>query len=782
MNELEEQETIVEEISVEELQRLAEEAKQQRQEELEDLAKQIESKFNIDASRRSRKEQEWYTAERLILGSAYRAFNRWGSTDRPFTTGDDGRDSADKPEHNIVRPKLEIAKAQLEMLQFGAGSDKNFQIKAKQRAEDYSKLQDQPALQPDGMTPMQGPDGQPMTVGQLVQLANSEEEESAKQMDEEVFCQLSNCGYGKKMRDGMDDMLLYGSAVFRGPINNVKCSKLRSKMQTSEGKTIWVTSYSETPSPDFERINPWLFFPDHRALCIEDAEHCTVCHILTAKQMRHLTKRDGFLKDQITELLKQKAAANYYPDFRSRAAAYDNTDYLDGKYVVLEWHGIVSRDELDRLNIEPPYENPHDVYRAEIWACQGKVIFASLEMLEADDDLPIAHSTWEKDPSNFFGFGAILIRDPQRVVNKTYQMILDNAGLVALPQAIINKEMVKPIDGKPEITPGKVWYSEYPNGKAGDFVNFFTPPIALEELSAVLQMAKAFGDEESMIPLIQGGLGDPQLGDTGATGLAMVMKASTSVLSSKARDWDDNITKKVVCWFYEWNMQYSEKEEIKGDYDVDVQTSTSYLNVLQGQRDLERLCLEYSQNEMLHDILNGDELYRARLISMNIPYDLIVRSKEDIDRIRQARAQNQQPNPDDMKAQAAMIVAQAKQMDAENTAKQIEFDSAQGFQQAQMDHKEKMAQYQVRDNEQEARRYEAEIQREIEMIKHQDQMDNQRMETVRKATETNQKISTDKFKAGIKAVQDQQKLNLEDRNTKVKEREADKVAKDGKGW
>ena len=79
--------------------------------------------------------------------------------------------------------------------------------------------------------------------------------------------------------------------------------------------------------------------------------------------------------------------------------------------------------------------------------------------------------------SNFFGFGAILLRDAQRVVNKTYQMILDNTGLVALPQATINKEMVKPIDGKPEIAPGKVWYGEYPNTKAGDFVEFFTPPV-----------------------------------------------------------------------------------------------------------------------------------------------------------------------------------------------------------------------------------------------------------------------------------------------------------------
>ena len=59
-------------------------------------------------------------------------------------------------------------------------------------------------------------------------------------------------------------------------------------------------------------------------------------------------------------------------------------------------------------------------------------------------------------------------------------------------------------------------------------------------------MAKDFGNEESLIPLIQGGMSDPNIADAGATGMAMIMQASTSVLSNKAREWDDNITRKVV--------------------------------------------------------------------------------------------------------------------------------------------------------------------------------------------------------------------------------------------
>ena len=58
--------------------------------------------------------------------------------------------------------------------------------------------------------------------------------------------------------------------------------------------------------------------------------------------------------------------------------------------------------------------------------------------------------------------------------------------------------MVKPIDGKPEIAPGKVWYGEYPNTKAGDFVEFLTPPVALKELSGVLQWRKTLVTKKAL--------------------------------------------------------------------------------------------------------------------------------------------------------------------------------------------------------------------------------------------------------------------------------------------
>lgn len=742
------------------------------------LAREIESLFQTDASQRARKENEWYWAERLMLGSMFKYWNRWSvdNSDNPFDTKDANYVDGDKPEFNIVKPKIKIGQAQLEMLQFGAGTDKNFNIKAKKPVKLKSQINNQsPVFYQDGQTPMVNPQtGQPMTVGELVMSQSAADDEQARKMDEECWNQMSTVKYGEKMRLGFHDMLWYGAAVYKGPFNNNKCKKVRYKTSTTDGQPLWVSAYTEEPAPDFDRIPVWLFYPDHRALTIDDAEHATVVHIYTPTKLKKLTKLDGFRQDVIAELLQQKPAPNYYPQFRARAIQYNNSKFLDNKYVILEWHGTVGKDQLNRLGVEPPYDNPFDMYKAEIWVCQGRVIYSTLEMLESDSCLPFAVNTWESDPASLFGFGAILLRDAQRVVNMTYQMVLDNAGLCALPQVAMEKEGITPIDGKPTITPGKVWYKtdDGMGRPIGEMIEFFFPPNNLQMLTSVLSMAREFGEEESIIPLLAGGLGDASVDDAGATGMAIRMQSSTTVLSSKARQWDDNITKSVAGWFYEWNMQYSDKEDIKGDYDIDVQTSTAYLNKMIGQRDLERLNAQAAQDPDMKYLIDRTEALRAQVAGMNVPYDSIVRDKEAVEALKAkdaAAAAQAPPDPAMLKAQADLINAQAHQMSVQNDKDKLAFDAQQGLQEAQLQHEEAMANYKVRDNESVARALDAASKKDIALAQLAAKDKQSANELITELQIHDDQQQTDQFVAGVQAQQQQHKLNLEERNTAVKE-------------
>ncbi len=763
-------------------------AKEEQESQLAALAREIEKKFETDAAQRQRKENEWYYAERLQLGSMWRYWNRWSadSSDDPFK--DDRANCNDKPEFNIVKPKIKIGQAQLEMLQFGAGTDKNFTIKAKKPAKIEAQIANQaPAFYPDGQTPVVNPEtGQPMTVGELAGQQSANDDEAARRMDETVWGQLSTANYGEKMRHGFSDLLWYGSAIYKGPFNSNKCKKVRYRTQ-AQGQTLWVTAYTEEPAPDFERVNPWLFYPDSRVICIDDAEHATLVHVYTATQLRKLCTQPGFRHDKVKKLLSAEGGpkGDYYSAFRSRAIQYDNTRFLDNKYVILEWHGTVGLDDLNRLGIDPPYKNPFDMYKAEIWVCQGEVLCANLEMLEADTALPFAVNTWEPDPASIFGFGAILLRDAQRVVNMTYQMVLDNAGLSAQPMVVLNKEAFKSQDGKHELGPGKVFsFTENGTGMTAEqVIQFITVPNNSEQLTQVLGMAREFGNEESIIPLIAGGLGDPQVGDTGATGLAMVMQASTSVLSSKARQWDDNVTKVVVNWFYEWNMQYSSDDSIKGDYDIDVQTSTAYLNKVIGQRDIERLCIEAAQNPEVAKHIRIDEAYRARLAGMNIPFDTIVRSKEEVKVIEQQQAEAAANNPDPnlIKAQADMVNAESRAQAVQNDAARLEYDKEQGMVLAQIEHDKNTANYETRNNEAMARALDASAKKDIAMLQlaaKDKQAANSLMVDLQIAED---QAETSNFLAGVEASQKNRKLDIEEKNADAKLKEIDYANKHGKG-
>jgi len=764
-------------ISEEDILAAAQQLKQERDDKLNKLATKIEKLFDSDATKRRVKEDQWIEAERLILGSAAKSYSYFGTNDRPLS-GQSQSINNRPPQFNIVRPKLRIAKAQLEMMQFGAGTDKNFEIIPTTNCECLKHQNNDMVVEhPDGGSVTDPATGQPLTYGEIAQQTLAKDYEAARLMDQEVWSQCVEADYGNKIRDGFDDMLLYGTVIYQGPFNNVATKKDRKQLTTSDGKSVWISVVNDRVKPDFKIVNPWMFFPDHRALSIKECEHATVVNILTAKDMRNLSKREGFFKDVIGELLKSPQTECYYENFRARASLYDNKDYTTGKYVALEFHGTFGKTELDEIGVEPPFDNPFDVYQGEVWVCNGKVIYVGLELLESCEDLPFATSTWVEDPASLFGYGAILLFDCQRVVDKTYKMVLDNAGLSALPQIGINQEIIKSQDGKNELAPGKAWIiTEY--GKTiADAIQFLVVPSNIDDLTKVLNMAREFGNEESIIPLIQGGLVDPSLSDASATNMSIVQKASTSVLSNKTREWDDFITKKIICWFYEWNMQYSDKEEIKGNFQIDVKTSTAYLNKAMQLKDIERLCLEITQNPELQDLIDPDQLYRARLSQMNLPHDRIVRDKDTVEKLRKAKAEamkeQQQNNPDMLDAQSKLITAQARQQEVAVKQQQLEFDASQGMQQAQMSHQEHMANYTItRPEEARARMYEVDKQLEIEKLKMQSEQETHAAKIAANMHIQENKIKSHSLQSGMKQVNQQQNIALKKKELQLKAIEA----------
>jgi hypothetical protein len=657
----------IEPLSEEDAESLAqeqEEERRQKEEMLESLALSVTSKFINRAAKRAPKENQWLRAASLYYGKlALDGYYKPQET--PF------KDStfANRPDVNVVRSKCSIAIAQTVSMQFGT-SNKNWDLWPEKSNKD-------PAV-----------------------------EASCGAMSDEIEQQLEDCKYSLNCRRAMWDRVVLGTAVLKGPNSAGKLVRAYDKLP---GSDTWVPSVSVDYAPVIIRVNPWFFYPDETTDETSKLGDTIEAHPMSALELKKYMKHEGFIADAIARVLEKKPEEYTNASWADFAKLSENNPNLyKDKYMVMEYHGPITKTQLDKLSIEPTYESINDEYYGEVWVCQGEVIRLELESIEASFCVPYYISVWEKDPASVFGYGVpLMMEDAQRVVNESWHMILDNSSISSGPQVAMQKSLIEPANGKWELGPRQIWYLTDMQATVDQAIQFFNVPNVTEQIVPIMQMAQGFAEEESGIPLIAAGLTSPEVGDT-ATGQLVMKHASTTLLDFMSEEWDDNMTAPIITAMYAWNMQNSLKPEIKGSYCVDVRTSTQYKNKQLHIRDLEKLSVESAQNLELAKWINQDELTKMRLGMMNLPSKAIIKSEDEVKAAEEA-AKNAPPPPEIMKLQ---LESRKVALDEAKLA----FDMKQAQQQAAWVHEEKMTANQARLVEAQARVAVSQNDKEIEIM------------------------------------------------------------------
>ena len=659
---------IVPELSEEELEeqaRLEEEERQRKELELEHLANSIQSKFCDRAARRTAKENQWLRSAQLYYGKlAIRDYYNKGET--PW----DSRVTKDRPDVNIVRSKCSIAIAQTVSMQFGT-SNKNWDL--------FPSKHD----------------------------ASAENAMACAAMSDVIEAQLEDSNYSYHCRKAMWDRVILGTGVMKGPLSTGKLTRSYTQI---EGTPTWIPDVTVDTAPIITRINPWFFYPDETVETTECLEDSIEVHPMSALQLKKYMKHPGFDAEAIAKVLENKPdeyRSNNWAEFAKLSE--NNPDLYKNKYLVMEYHGPITRTQLNSLRIEPSYDSINEEYYGEVWVCQGQVIRIELESIEASYRIPYYMCTWEKDPASVFGFGVpLMMEDAQRVVNQSWHMILDNSSLSSGPQVAMQKDLIEPANGRWELTPGQLWYLTDPQATVGQAIQFFTIPNVAGNITPIMQMAQGFAEEESGIPLITAGLQSPEVGDT-ATGQLMMRTASTTLLDFMSEDWDDNMTSPIIEQWYAWNMQYSPKPEIKGAFSVDVRTSTEYKNKQLHLRDLEKLSVEAAQNPELAKNLNLGALARMRIEMMNLPSKSVIKPLEQVQQEEAEAAANAGPDP-------TILELQLKSREIAVKEAQLQLESQQMQQREIWEHEERMAANRARLVESEARVAVSQNEKEIALI------------------------------------------------------------------
>ncbi len=550
----------------------------------------------------------------------------------------------------------------------------------------------QPAQQqmPDGsMQQQMKPDGQAVTVGDEADAILKDARDKAEAMEREINDQLVETNYQAKAREALHDAALFGTGILKGP---VVIGNVRKKWQEQDGQQI--LSIEEVLEPTVDYVSIWDFYPDMSATRYDDAEYVFERHYMTKRELRNLAKNPSFMKSEIANLLQHdprgsSASASRINEIRSLSGlsgSYDET-----RYEVWEYHGPIDKEDLEACGCEVD-ESPLEEYEGVVWFSQGRVLKAVVNPMDTEER-PYSVMVWEKDDSTIFGYGVpYLMRDSQTVINAAWRMILDNAALSSGPQIVVNRQLVTPADGSWSLSPRKLWYTKDKNRSVHEVFGAFEVNSHQAELGGIFQLARKIIDEETAIPQIAQGEQGAHVTQT-ASGMSMLMSNHNIVLRRTIKSFDDNVTSPLIRRFYDWNMQFNQKAEIKGDYRIDARGSGALMaKELQSQNIM--ALMQIAQSPAFGPLTDFPALYRKAIQAMDIPADEIVKDESQI-AAEQQQQQQQGPPQDPMlqlksqEAQMRMQIEQAKlqfqQQDAQMTAQSKQMEMEMKAQQMQLD-------------------------------------------------------------------------------------------------
>ena len=554
---------------------------------------------------------------------------------------------------NITRNKTNAAEARLQDMLFPT-DDRNFGIKPT------------PVPELDALAKQEPQTEQEVGPIQMARDIQGRADQASSMMQDVIDDQLVESRYHIKARDVIHDACQLGTAVIKGPVIIGRTKKRWDVMP--DGMS--VLQVVEALEPSVERVDPWDFYPDMSAKSVTEAEFVFERRRLSKKQLREMAKLPGILVSQLKEVVRSGVksshiAKDFTDDIRNITGI--NTVGEGNKYEIWEYHGPISKSELmDALALtdEDEYSSVEtdeldDEVEATVFFSGNHVLKVALNPMDSDER-PYAIFNWEKDESSVFGFGVpCLMRNPQRVINASWRMMMDNAGLSVADQLVVNKELLYPADGSWDMTPKKVWYLRDKTRSVQEAFASFSTPSHQTELGNIFAMARQLADEETNLPLIAQGEMGQHVTKT-SSGMAMLMNSSNIVLRKAVKNWDDDITSPLITRFYDWNMQFNERADIKGDFCIEARGSGALLVREKQQENL----MIYSNISM-----NNPEYFRRRdwaeldreiAKSLEVPYDQITMSETEIAEREAAAAEQGAPaDPAMMRLEMETQLAQA---------------------------------------------------------------------------------------------------------------------------
>ena len=535
--------------------------------------------------------------------------------------------------------------------------------------DEANRLRQSPeAVSPTGMTEedmvQQATDLAPQAAEAVRKL--DEAKKRCERMEAEIDDQLTEGLYPQKARDAISWACKIGVGIIKGPVLQSAGRRRWEKAESpaEPGKPPKPASFqladgNDRPSP--KEISPWSFFPDPSATSMADAEYVLERHLPSKRELQKMARALNFDKQVVRKLLKNGPGESspldteYLSNIRLLTG---ETTQVKGRYIVWEFHGQLTVEEVASLLRAPGTPeaeerakayvdgaDPLDERMVMLYFCDNDLLKITEYYPMDSDDFVYSVFCLEKGQASILGAVGVprIMRDSQMALNAAWRMMMDNAALSVAPQILIDQAKVKPAPGDDwQMRPRKSWMWDSSNGTSQQPpFQVFNIPMNQDQIAGIIALAKAFIDDETAMPsIIEGGNNSEQAPGAASTvgGFAMLLNSAGVNIRRMVKNWDDDITSGLVRRFYDYNMQHSEKEEIKGDMAVEARGTSVLLAREMEAQNLAAMALNWTVHPILGGMMKSYDMARKALQAMSINPDDVLLSREEFEAWQKAQA------------------------------------------------------------------------------------------------------------------------------------------------
>jgi hypothetical protein len=389
-------------------------------------------------------------------------------------------------------------------------------------------------------------------------------QEAATKMQKAIEDPLVESNWHGEVRQVIEDAARCGSGVLKGPFPVMRTVRMTRQDPVTQLKTQFKV---DEIKPGSKRIDFWNFFPD--PACGENIHAGSFTferEYIGKRQIMDLLKDESYDRAELLAVLREGPA-------KTREGTESVYRHGDDEFEMWIFHGHCMRQQLQAMGVELD-EGAEEQLPAMAVMINDRLVKAVLSPLESGE-FPYDVLAWQRRPGMPWGIGVSRqIRTVQRMLVASTRAMMDNSGLSAAPQVVISNG-ITPVDGVYTLRPGKLWRAEAGSDvpdvtKA--FASFSVTSVQNELMNIINFALKMAEDTTGMPAMLQGIRGDaPQtLG-----GMQMQNNNATSVLRRLAKRFDDYMTRPHIQRYFDWMMSYSDDDNIKGDFEIEVRASSA---------------------------------------------------------------------------------------------------------------------------------------------------------------------------------------------------------------